>query len=190
MNSINATVDTNLVIDFNTLPAQARIIDTRETTPESERSQILPRYKIIALVNETGLDLLCVKSDAPDKVYRLLDYSKFRFDQQKRQKEAERKQRENARSLKECFFSPGITDHDYVVKLKQIRGWLKDHDVKIAMKLNFQARSQLGRSANLHQVARDPNFVLNRVITELGDTIIPTRLVVNDKTILTTLRTS
>ena len=180
--------DQNLVTDLYRLPDQVRIIDTREGIPEENRSRVISRGALVHLVNETGLDLLCVAPEAPVKVYKLLDYGRFKFEQQKKQREADRKQRENTRTLKECFFSPGISEHDYEIRLKQIKDWLPDHDVKIAMKLNFQARTQLGRHIDLNKVAKEPDFVLNRVIRELGEGIQPTRLQVGEKLIMATVR--
>lgn len=180
--------DQNLVTDLYRLPEQVRIIDTREGILEDHRNRLISRAELLYIVNQTGLDLLCVAPDAPVKVYKLLDYGRYKFEQQKKQREADRKQRENTRTLKECFFSPGISEHDYEIKARQIRAWLADHDVKIAMKLNFQARQQLGRHVNLNEVAKDPEFVLNRILAELGDVIQPTKLQVNEKLILTTIR--
>lgn len=188
MNSYTAAIDPNLVTDYNLIPLQARIIDTREDIPEEEQNRVLTKNEILRLIDQTGLDLWCVAPEAPQKVYKLLDYGRFRFDQRKKQRENSKKQRETVKGQKEYYFTPGMAEHDYQIKLTQVRDALPTNDIRIGMKINFKTRSHLGRHINLYALAQDPEFVLNRVIKDLAGMIQETRLQVGEKIVTANLR--
>src|SRR5699024_6522106 len=79
-------------------------------------------------------------------VCRIMDYGKYRFEQQKKDQEARRKQRQI--SVKEVRFSPGIGDHDFETKLRNARRFLEKGDkVKAAVRFCGRAitHNDLGR---------------------------------------------
>ena len=170
--------------DPNSLPRALRLVDTREGGTTSVVSRDVARK----LVNETELDLLCVSPEADPPVYKLLDYGKFQYEKQKNEREAAKKQRQNARTLKEFQFTPGISDHDYNTKLNQIRKHLPKHDIQISVRNNRKTRMSLPRNTSFASLARNDDFVLNRVISDLGEAIQPAKVKGSDTLISSTLR--
>ncbi len=79
-----------------------------------------------------GLDLVEVAPNANPPVCRIMDYGKFLYEEQKKQREAKKKQT----TLKEITMKPNIDEHDYQVKLKHIREFLEDnHRVRVVIRM-------------------------------------------------------
>lgn len=184
--------DRNLVQNPQRLPDELRLIDTRPEADAETRNRLVTRQEAIDLMNATGLDLYVVSpEDAPPPVVlKLLDYGKFRFEQQKKKREVERKQRQNTRTLKEFYFGPQIGEHDIDVKIAHIRQLIGDHDIKIAVKLNRHNKFILtNRNARrLDHAIKDEDFVLQRVMKSLAADIAPTRVELGEKLVYATLR--
>jgi len=87
---------------------------------------VLPTDRAIALALEKGLDLVEVAPNADPPVCRVMDYGKFKYQQQKRQQEAKKKQ--TVIQIKEVKFRPKTDEHDYQTKLKHIRRFLENGD--------------------------------------------------------------
>ncbi len=104
---------------------------------------------------EKGLDLVEVASNVDPPVCRIMDYSKFKYDQKKKQKLAKKKQ--HVTHMKEVRFKPRIEEHDYQVKLKHIKEFLTTKD-KVRISLRFRGREmahkELGREL-LDRIAAD-----------------------------------
>jgi translation initiation factor IF-3 len=103
-------------------------------------SVVLPTYKAIQLAEQKGLDLVEISPNAQPPVCRLIDYSKFLYQQKKRQKEMKAKQVKV--EVKEIRFGPQTDDHDYEFKLKHAKGFLSDGD-KVKAYVFFKGRSIL-----------------------------------------------
>nr|WP_028043955.1 translation initiation factor IF-3 [Candidatus Stoquefichus massiliensis] len=86
---------------------------------------------------DANLDLVCVAAKAKTPVCRIMDYGKYRFEQQKKQKEM--KKNSKVVSLKETQLSPTIDVHDKNVKLKRTIKWLEDGD-KVKIAVRFRGR--------------------------------------------------
>lgn len=183
-------VDPNLVGPGHQLPDNLRLIDTRPNLADGLKSRVVSRAEAVRLADDTGLSLLLINADGVPPVYKLLDYGRYKFEEDKRQRESKRKQRENTRTTKEIYMNPGIGDHDVDVKIKQIRGLIDDHDVKLGMKLNRSNKFKLtGRYTKpLHIIVQGEEFVINRVIRELGEEIAETRVMVTDNQVYAILR--
>ena len=104
---------------------------------------------------EKGLDLVEVAPNVDPPVCRIMDYSKFKYEQKKKQKQAKKKQ--HVTHMKEIRFKPQIEDHDYQVKLSHIREFLEAKD-KVRISLRFRGREnahkELGRVL-LNKIAAD-----------------------------------
>ena len=85
-------------------------------------STVLPTYKAIQLAEQKGVDLVEISPNAQPPVCRLIDYSKFLYQQKKHQKEMKAKQVKV--DVKEIRFGPQTDDHDYNFKLKHAQGFL------------------------------------------------------------------
>jgi translation initiation factor IF-3 len=87
---------------------------------------VMPTDRAVALALDKGLDLVEVAPNADPPVCRVMDYGKFKYQQQKRQQEAKKKQ--TVIQIKEVKFRPKTDEHDYQTKLKHIRRFLEDGD--------------------------------------------------------------
>ena len=91
----------------------------------------------LSLAREKGLDLIEVAPQSNPPVCRIMDYSKYKYDQEKQEREAHRKQR--VVHLKEIRLKPKIEEHDYQVKRAHLEKFLKRGD-KTKVTLIFQGR--------------------------------------------------
>ena len=105
---------------------QIRARDVRVIGAEGEQIGILPRMEAIALAKEAGMDLVEVAATADPPVCRIMDFGKFKYEQQQKKKEAKKNQ--SVVQLKEIKVRPKTDDHDYETKLRHIRRFLTDGD--------------------------------------------------------------
>jgi len=88
----------------------------------------------IKMAQEAGLDLVEVSPNAEPPVCKILDYGKYKYEQQKKAAEARKKQK--IVEVKEVKISPRIEKHDYEVKMRNTRRFLDNGDkVKVTMRL-------------------------------------------------------
>ncbi len=86
---------------------------------------------------EAGLDLVEVAPTAVPPVCRIIDYSKYKYEQEKREKEARKKQK--IVHIKEIRLGPKIGEHDYQFKLRNLEEFLKRGD-KVKVSMMFRGR--------------------------------------------------
>lgn len=101
---------------------------------------VMPTNKALQLAEQKGLDLVEISPNAVPPVCRLIDYSKFIYQQKKRQKEMKAKQVKI--EVKEIRFGPQTDDHDYNFKLKHAQQFLSEGD-KVKAYVFFKGRSIL-----------------------------------------------
>ena len=111
-----------------------RVIDTDGTM-----LGIMPIGKALDLAEEKKLDLVNISPNAKPPVCKILDYGKYRYELQKREKEARKKQK-NAQ-IKEIRLSTFIEEHDILVKATTASKFLKDGD-KVKVILRFRGRER------------------------------------------------
>lgn len=87
---------------------------------------------------DANLDLVTVAPTAKPPVCRIMDYGKFKFEQQKKDKEARKKQK--IINIKEVRFSPTIEEHDYNTKMRNVIKFLEKGD-KVKCSIRFRGRS-------------------------------------------------
>ncbi len=100
----------------------------------------------LRLARERGLDLVEVAPNATPPVCRILDFNKFRYDEQRREREAHKKH--HVTKLKEVKFKPRIEEHDYQVKLRMLKRFLMRGDqakVTMVYRGREMAHPELGR---------------------------------------------
>ena len=112
---------------------------------------IMPSREAQAMADEKRMDLVKISPTAKPPVCKIMDYSKFRFDQSKKEKEARKKQR--TADVKEIRLSPNIDTHDVEVKVKKALGFLKDGD-KVKVSIRFRGR-ELGRTEMGYGIMND-----------------------------------
>lgn len=118
---------------------QIRAKEVRIVGDEGE-PQVLPLSQALKMAADQELDLVEISPNAQPPVCRIIDYSKFLYQQKKRQKEQKAKQVKV--NVKEIRFGPQTDDHDYNFKLKHAIGFLEDGD-KVKAYVFFKGRSIL-----------------------------------------------
>ena len=97
---------------------------------------VLPIQKALDLAEEQELDLVQISSGSREEVptCKILDYSKFKYEQSKKDKAAKKKQRENAVKIKEIKFRPSTGDNDLKTKAKHAQEFIDDgHRLKVTI---------------------------------------------------------
>ncbi len=105
--------------------------------PEGENLGVLETRDALDRAGEHGLDLVEVSPNVSPPVCRILDYGRYKYEEQKKRAEARKKQK--TIELKEIKMRPNIDDHDYGVKMKAINKFLDEGD-KVKVTLRFRGR--------------------------------------------------
>ena len=116
---------------------EIRAREVRVITADGEQLGIMSGRAAQQLAVERHLDLVEIAPTAKPPVCKIMDYGKFRYEQQKREKEARKKQKTFA--IKEVKLRPGIEDHDFNVKYKNAVRFLEDGD-KVKVTIMFRGR--------------------------------------------------
>jgi translation initiation factor IF-3 len=126
---------------------------------------VVPTAEAIRLSEERELDLVEVAPLATPPVCRILDYGKYRFQQQKRDKDARKKQKNQ--SVKEMKMRPKIDTHDYDFKVKAIRAFLEDgHRVKVSIFFRGREMAFLDRGREVLNRVREAVEPVGKVESE------------------------
>ena len=116
----------------------------------------------IQLAEEVGLDLVEVSPNAEPPVCKVLDYGKYKYEQQKKAAEARKKQK--TVDIKEIKVRPNIEDHDYGVKMKAARRFLTNEDkVKVTLRFRGREMAYKEQAAKLLERIRDDLADLSKV---------------------------
>ena len=147
---------------------EIRAREVRVVSDANEQLGIMTLHEAISLAEEKGLDLVEVAPNGHPPVCRIMNYGKYRYEQQKRDKEAKKKQK--VFQIKEVKLRPNIEDHDFFVKLKNAQRFLGDGN-KVKVTIMFRGRElshpELGRVllvrmakelADIANVERDPKL--------------------------------
>lgn len=105
----------------------------------------------MALAEEKGLDLVEVSPDAKPPVVKLMDYGKYKYEQQK--KAAEARKRQKIIEIKEIKMRPTIDDHDYDVKMKAMKRFFDEGD-KVKVTLRFRGREMAHQNLGMALLTR------------------------------------
>lgn len=104
----------------------------------------------LRIAEEAGLDLVEVAPNVNPPVCRIMDYPKFKYEQEKRERQAKKKQ--HVTHLKELKIGPKIAEHDYQVKLHHLHRFLKRGDkVKITMRFRGRQMQHIDLGRNVLQ---------------------------------------
>ncbi|MCL6460088.1 MAG: translation initiation factor IF-3 [Gorillibacterium sp.] len=134
---------------------EIRVKEVRLIGPESEQLGIIPIREAMQMAMDANLDLVNVAPQAKPPVCRIMDYGKFRYEMQKKDKEARKNQK--VVELKEVRFSATIDEHDFQTKLRNVVKFLNDED-KVKCSVRFRGReithASIGQRV-LERVAED-----------------------------------
>ena len=114
-----------------------RVPEVRLIGPEGNQLGVMAIQRALDLANQYELDLVEVAPAATPPVCRIIDFSKFKYDQEKKEREAKKHQKQSR--LKEIRVKPNIDEHDYKTKLKQVLTFLQKKD-KVKVNLFFRGR--------------------------------------------------
>lgn len=112
---------------------EVRLIDSN-----GEQLGVKSRDEALKIAQTRNLDLVLVAPNAKPPVCRIMDYGKYRYEQQKKEKEARKKQK--VINVKEVRFSPGIGEHDFNTKLRNARKFIQNGD-KVKASVRFRGRA-------------------------------------------------
>ncbi|PJB70350.1 MAG: translation initiation factor IF-3 [Alphaproteobacteria bacterium CG_4_9_14_3_um_filter_47_13] len=145
---------------------------------DGEMAGVVTIAEALKAAEEAGLDLVEVSPGAEPPVCKILDYGKFKYEQQKKSAEARKKQK--TVDVKEIKIRPGIEDHDYGVKMRNARRFLEDGDkVKVTMRFRGRemAHQEIGQAlltkmkgelSDVCKVELEPKMEGRQIIMVLG----------------------
>ncbi|MEO6292632.1 MAG: translation initiation factor IF-3 [Burkholderiaceae bacterium] len=135
--------------------------EVRLSGPENEPLGIVSINEALRLAGEYDVDLVEIVATATPPVCRLMDYGKFKYQEQK--KAADAKSKQTVIDIKEIKFRPGTDDGDYNIKMRNIKRFLDDGD-KCKITLRFRGREITHQEIGM--------ALLNRIRDELRDLIV------------------
>lgn len=124
---------------------------------DGEMIGVLTRDEALRMAEEEELDLVEIQPNADPPVCKIMDFGKFKYEQQKREAEARKKQ--HIIEIKEIKFRPGTDTHDYDVKMRSVLKFLEEGD-KVKVTLRFRGREMAHQELGLE--------LLNRVAADVA----------------------
>ena len=112
---------------------------------------------------DVGLDLVEISPNAVPPVCKILDYGKYKYEQQKKANEARKKQK--VVEIKEIKVRPNIDDHDYEVKMKQMKNFIGEGD-KVKVTLRFRGREMAHQELGVKVLERIRSDLIELVKVE------------------------
>jgi translation initiation factor IF-3 len=143
------------------LNREIMVPEVRLSGVENEPLGVVSITEALRMAGELDVDLVEIAATAIPPVCRLMDYGKFKYQEQK--KAAEAKAKQTVIDIKEIKFRPGTDDGDYNIKMRNIRRFLSEGD-KCKITLRFRGREITHQDLGM--------ALLNRIRDELGDTIL------------------
>ena len=101
---------------------------------------VVGRNEALTMAAEAGLDLVEIAPGADPPVCKILDYGKFKYEEQKKKNEARKKQK--IIEVKEIKLRPSIDDHDYAVKMRSMNKFIEEGD-KVKVTMRFRGREMV-----------------------------------------------
>ena len=139
---------------------EIRIREVRVTGANGEQLGIMQTKDALKLAEDQHLDLVEVAPKARPPVCKIMDFGKYRYEQQKRDKEARKKQK--VITIKEVKLRPNIEQHDFDVKLKNAQRFIEEGN-KVKVTVMFR-----GRELSHPELG---TVILNKMSDALGDSV-------------------
>jgi len=125
---------------------RVRLVDER-----GEMVGVVTRNEALQRATEAGLDLVEVAANADPPVVKILDFGKYKYEEQKRKNEARKKQK--IIEIKEIKLRPGIDDHDYEVKMRSMVKFIEEGD-KVKVTMRFRGRELAHQELGMNVLMR------------------------------------
>ncbi|MBS0513961.1 MAG: translation initiation factor IF-3 [Proteobacteria bacterium] len=142
---------------------EIRVPRVRVIGAEGEQVGILSRDEALTMAGDLGLDLVEIQPTADPPVCRIMDYGKFKFEQQKKAHAAKRKTKQV--EIKELKFRPSTEDGDYNVKLRNMKRFLEEGD-KVKVVVRFKGREMAHTEIGEQMVRRIQADVAEEAVVE------------------------
>jgi translation initiation factor IF-3 len=126
--------------------ATVRLIDQ-----DGEMQGVMTTREAISRAYAVGLDLLEISPNAEPPVCKILDFGKFKYEQQKKKNEARKKQK--VIEIKEIKVRPNIDENDYQVKLRAMKSFIEEGD-KVKVTLRFRGREMAHQDIGIKVLER------------------------------------
>lgn len=114
--------------------------------PDGSQLGVMSKYDALQRAYDSELDLLCVAPNAQPPVCKILDYGKYKFEAQKKAKEAKKNQSNT--EIKPLRLSPVIDTNDFNTKLKQATKWIES-GMKVKIDMRFRGRMMTRQEVGL-----------------------------------------
>jgi len=118
---------------------------------EGEQLGVMSTRAALQMADEAGVDLVEIAPMAKPPVCRIMDYGKFKYQEQKRAHEAKLKQKQV--QVKEVKLRPGTDENDYQIKLRNMTRFLEEED-KVKVTLRFRGREMAHQEFGMRQLER------------------------------------
>jgi translation initiation factor IF-3 len=128
-----------------------RVREVRLIDEDGQNQGVVNRVDAQTRAEQAGLDLVEISPDAEPPVCKIMDFGKFKYQEQKKAAEARKKQK--IVEIKEIKLRPNIDDHDYDVKMKSIRRFFDEGD-KVKVTLRFRGREMAHQSLGMEVLKR------------------------------------
>ena len=125
--------------------------EVRLSGPENEPIGIVSLQEALRMAGDLDVDLVEIAATASPPVCRLMDYGKFKYQEQKRAHEAKLKQKQV--QVKEVKLRPGTDENDYQIKLRNMTRFLEEGD-KVKVTLRFRGREMAHQEFGMRQLER------------------------------------
>jgi translation initiation factor IF-3 len=119
---------------------------------ENEPFGIVPTHEALRMAGELDVDLVEIAATADPPVCRLMDYGKFKYQEQKKASEAKAKQK--IIEVKEVKFRPGTDDNDYGIKMRNLRRFIAEDGDKGKVTLRFRGREITHQELGMRRLER------------------------------------
>ena len=130
---------------------EINVPQVRLVGPDGEMIGVVTAREAMSRAEETGFDLVEISPNADPPVCKLLDFGKFKYEQQKKKNEARKKQK--IIEVKEIKLRPNIDDHDYDVKMRAATGFLDEGD-KVKVTMRFRGREMMHQDLGMNVLMR------------------------------------
>ena len=154
---------TSISKDTPRINEEIRAREVRVVSADNDQLGIMSVRDALAMAEEQHLDLVEVAPNCKPPVCRIMNYGKYRYEQQKREKEAKKKQK--TFTLKEVKLRPHIEDHDFYVKLKNAAKFLGDGN-KVKVTIMFRGRELSHPELGLNVLTRFAGELTDQAVVE------------------------
>ena len=130
---------------------EINVPNVRLVGADGEMLGVVTTREALAAAEDAGLDLVEISPNADPPVCKILDFGKFKYEEQKRKNEARKKQK--VIEVKEIKLRPSIDDHDYDVKMRSMKSFIDEGD-KVKVTMRFRGRELAHQELGMNVLMR------------------------------------